>query len=722
MHLLTAEPRSRVVSIIAPPGFGKTMLLAEWAAREDRPVAWLTLDEFDNVPSVLLSYVAACIDRIGPIDGSIRSALLEPGARILAAAAPRLAFELHRLGRPAVLVLDDAHHLSDRTCLDALTALLDHLPPGFQVAIAGRAMPDLPIGRLRAERDLLEITRHDLALDAEETATLSIAAGHQLDPDEARALAERTEGWAAGIYLAALARRGSEHSAGPIESVSGRHGYIADYLRSELLPDLAAEDVTFLMRSSILEVVEPQVAEVVTGLPRAAGRLRNLARANQLIGEVGGSGGAYRYHNLLREFLQGELDLREPALLPELHRRAAACYAQAGRTERAVEHAFASGDVDSAAALVTATLLPALYGGHSDNLDRWLRRFDDAAFVRRPPLAVAGAWIHLLNGRPDAAEHLADIAERSTFDGDPGDGSASFESSRAILRAVMARRGPEDMLANASFAVAAERPGSPWRTNALLMLGSAHLMLGDEATADAALTDAVEAGATAGALVAWANRAALAMARRDWDAAERYVRESRAIVVRAHLGHVLPALATYAVAARVAIHQGDLTRAREELVRAQLVRPLATYAAPWVAVGALLELARAYLAVSDPAGARNVLSEAEAVARRRPDLGTLTASLAEMRQRLSQVSSTLAGPSALTTAELRLLPTLSTPLTFKEIGDRMFLSRHTVKSQAISIYSKFQVSSRSEAVERAIELGLLEPFPGLAPRGRPSTS
>ena len=197
-----------------------------------------------------------------------------------------------------------------------------------------------------------------------------------------------------------------------------------------------------------------------------------------------------------------------------------------------------------------------------------------------------------------------------------------------------------------------------------------------------------------------------------------FARESRAIITRAQVGHILPSLATYAVAARIAIHHGDLAHAREELVRAQLVRPLATYGAPWVAVGALLELARAYLAIADPAGARNVVSEAEAIVRRRPALGVLVARLAEMRQTLGDAATTLAGSSALSTAELRLLPILSTPLTFKEIGDRMFLSRHTVKTQAISIYSKLGASSRSEAVLRAIEIGLLEPFPGLPrPRG-----
>jgi len=718
---LTTEPRPAVVSLIAPPGYGKTVLLAEWAAREERPVAWLTLDDFDNVASVFLTYLAAAIDRIEPIDGSIRSAIAAPGSRILAAAVPRLAAELHRIGRPALLVLDDVHRLVDRTSLDALTALLDHLPPAFQVAMAARSAPDLPLGRFRAGRDLLEITQRDLALDLAETEALASAAGRPVGREEARVILERTEGWAAGIYLATIALDGPDRPATAGTSFPTRDDYIDDYLRSEILPTLAGDDVTFLTRTSLLEVVEPDVAEAVTGLPEATARLRSLAGSNQLIVEFGGRHRAYRYHNLLRGFLQAELERREEGAIPELHRRAAMWYAAAGRTELAVEHALRSDDIDAAAALVTAALLPELYGGNADKLDRWLQSFDEADFRRHPPLAVVGAWVHLLNGRPEAAERLADIAEESTYTGDPGDGSVSYESSRALLRAVMARRGPDDMLANASFAVSVEPPASPWRTNALLMLGSARLLLADDVAAEEALVEAVEAGAKAGAMVAWATRASLAMARRDWLSAERFTRESRDILATAQLGNIVPSLMTYAVTARVAIHHGDLARAREELVRAQVVRPLASSAAPWFSVAALLELAHAYLGIADPAGARNVVAEAEAIARRRPALGTLDARLAEMRRGLRDAASALAGASSLTTAELRLLPILSTPLSFREIGQRTLHSPHTVKSQAISIYGKLGASSRSEAVERAIEIGLLEPFPGLAPVRRPAT-
>jgi len=466
------------VSVVAPPGYGKTVLLADWAARAGRPVAWLTLDAFDNDPSVLLSYLAVAIDRIEPIDAAFAASLATSPSRVLASAVPQLAQALHAIGRPAIVVLDDAHRLVDRTCLDALAQLLDYLPPGLRVVIAARAEPDLPFGRLRARGDLIEITGRDLALDAEETEAIAGAAGWRLAPSEARALAERTEGWAAGIYLAAVAGRREGPGRAPVD-VSGRSGYIAEYLRSEFQADLPDEDIGFLTRTSILEVVEPPLADAVVGSHGAAGRLARLAHANQLIGVVSGPEAAYRYHSLLREFLLSELERREPAMTPTLHRRAAAWYAAADRTELAIEHALAGGDTDDAARLVSAVMLTTLYGGHGDTLDRWLRSFDDATFARHPPLAILGGWIHGLHGRPDAADRLADIAERSSFAGDPGDGSASFESARAMLRAIMGRRGPEDVLANAAFAVAAEAQGSPWRTMAFALLGSAHLMLGD---------------------------------------------------------------------------------------------------------------------------------------------------------------------------------------------------------------------------------------------------
>ncbi len=717
VDLLLATDGPRVVALIAPPGYGKTTLLAQWQAREPRPVAWLTLDDLDNDPAAFLTYLAEAFNRIAPIDDAIRSGIAASRQRILGTAVPRLASELYRWDRPAVLILDDIHRLVDRTSLDALAALIDHLPAGFHVAVGGRREPGLPLARFRASGELLEIGTDLLALDEREAGDLADAEGHPLAPQEVRALHARTEGWAAGIHLAVLALERGEVESGSLSTVSGRDRYIAAYLRSELRRHLEPDDVAILTRTAILETVTQPIVEPVSGIPGAWARLVALARGNLLIQEVGPAGAAYRYHNLLRDFLQGELDEREPGARADLHRRAAASYASARELDRAVEHAMASGDADLAAQLVTAAALPTFYGGQPATVDRWMQRFDTPVFERHPPLAVIAAWMHLLNGRPDEADHMADLAERSTFAGVPGDGSASFESQRAMLRAIMARRGPADMLANAELAVATERPDSPWRANALYLLGSARLALGKAEAADAAFGEAMAAGAATGSthLAASARRAGLAAARGDWAAAEEYLQQSRKQLATAHFEELLQSLIVYAVGARVAVHRGDRARARDDLVRAQVVRPLASHAAPWYAVDALLELARAYLATSDTAGAQAALREAEQIVRRRPALGVLTSELVAMRRRLAHAAATLAGSSTLTAAELRLLPMLPTYLSFQEIADRLFISRNTVKTHAMSIYGKLQASSRGEAVERAVELGLLEPYPGLEP-------
>ncbi len=714
LRLFTAEPAAAAVLVVAPPGYGKTVLLADWAAQEQRDVAWLTLGEFDNDPSVFLTYIAAAIDRVEPIDPSFGGALKAQGTRILAEAVPRLASELHGWRRPGVLVLDDVHRLEDRTCLDALASLLDHLPPGFRVVMASRTTPDLPVGRLRANRALLEIGKDELAFDAPEAEALAAAAGLRLSRDQAQALAERTEGWAAAIYLAALAHeRDATHIVGAGE-VSGRDGYVAEYLRSELRPILDDLDVTLLTRTSIVDVLEPGIAEAVSALPDATERLRRLAHANLLVGELPGKAPSYRYHHLLRDYLEADLERREPGSRPELHRRASAWYLDAGQPELAIEHSIASGDTDAAAILVEGASLRTYLLGHGDRLTRWLRAFDDEAFTRRPTLAVGAAMVFALSGRPDEAERMADIVERSRFDGVPANGWASFESARSTLRAVMVRRGAADAFRNASAAVEAERAGSPWRTLALEALAQADLMLGDAAAADTALAEAVDAAPPGGsyAFYALALRASIAMGRGDWERAAEHARESHRRIERVQLRAVASTVLVHAVAARVAIHHGDLADGREELVHAQLVRPLASHALPTVIV-ALLEVARAYLAIADPAGAGSAVAEAERILHRRPNLGVLAEQVAEIRGRVHGASETLALPSTLTPAELRVLPMLSTHLRFEEIADRLHVSKHTIKAQVVSIYGKLGVSSRGEAVDRAIEIGLLEPFSGL---------
>ena len=243
-----------------------------------------------------------------------------------------------------------------------------------------------------------------------------------------------------------------------------------------------------------------------------------------------------------------------------------------------------------------------------------------------------------------------------------------------MLRAIMGRHGPKDVLANAELAVAQERPESPWRTNALWLLGAAHLLGGDLAAADARFEEAIAAGPTPGgtAMVAMASRASVAMARGDWTAAEDFTRQSHRVLVSAHFEELVASL----IVVRGPRRASPSTAATSPAVARSSSGPRSSvrwprYGVPWFSVHALLELARAYLAASDPAGAQVALRQAEQIVRHRPALGVLTDQLLDLRARLAEATSTLAGSSTLTNAELRLLPLLPTYLSFQEIADRL---------------------------------------------------
>ena len=287
------------------------------------------------------------------------------------------------------------------------------------------------------------------------------------------------------------------------------------------------------------------------------------------------------------------------------------------------------------------------------------------------------------------------------------------EAVAALLRAAMCREGVERMGLDARLALDLTPETSLLRSSALVMSGAASLMAGDDATADADFAGAAEVGKRAGAgddlPGALAERSVLAIGRGDWDSAETLVDQARSYVRERRLDDYPTSALLYAASARVALHRGEPTAASDDLARVQRLRPQLTYAFPWLSVQVRLELAHAYLALADPAGARTVLREIDGILRLRPDLGILVNRVDEVKAKLEGMRVTVPGASALTSAELRLLPFLATHLTLPEIGERLFLSRHTIKSQAVSIYRKLDVSTRGEAVARSQELGLLEP-------------
>jgi LuxR family maltose regulon positive regulatory protein len=709
LEQLDAAGDRAIISVVAPPGYGKTNLLARWVedgADSRARFAWVTVDESDNDPLLLFTYIATAIGRLIPIGADLDAGLRSPTVPIRTTVG-RLLVAMAEADRPITLVLDDAHELSSHEALDPLAEFSSHLPRGCQVVLAGRTTPDLPLSRWRAFGMLLELGRADLAMNEAEGVRLVRRYAPGLGDAAASGLVRRTEGWPALLALASMA---ASHPAPEQRTdASGLDRPIADYLREVVLERQDDEVQAFLRRTSVLGRVNGSVCDAIGAGPGSAAALRSLAHSTILIDEYGGW---YRYHPLLRELLQGELRARDPGSFAEVHRRAAGWYQAIGLPGEGVEHAFAAGDLDQAATLVESTFWQYHWTARRGILRTWLGRFAEADLRRRPWLATLAAFEAGSLGDADSAERFLDIADHSRFEGRSPAGS-SFQSSRAMLRVVMGRGGAVEMLANARFAVEAEQGTSPWRAFAHWVLGLALSTNGDMDAADDVLAEAITAAAAqdAGGIQysAAGHRAILAIDRGDWALADAVMRAHDGPAVDAVRGYPATA-AALAARARLAIRRGDVAEARRALVDGVALRPnmngLGAYA-----VQSLISFARAHLAIDDPAGARASILQASAILRRRPGLGILPAQVEAIRAQLADLPLGIGGASTLTPAELRVLALLPYYLSFAEIGERLGVQATTVKSHALAIYGKLGASSRAEAVELAVDVGLLERFP-----------
>jgi LuxR family maltose regulon positive regulatory protein len=698
-----------VVSVIAPPGAGKTTLLSQWAERRER-VAWVSVDERDNDPAVFLTYAAAALDRVEPIDPRIFRTLDFPGLSIAADAVPRLISALASMERPAALVLDHLEQLQNRDSLDALAQLAVGMPRGAQLVIASRTEPPLPMTVLRSRGDLLEIDAADLAMDDAEAQALLSGAGVELDESDVAELCRRTEGWPVGLYLAALSLRDGikQRSAAPF---AGDDRLMADYLRSELLERVPQRTVTFLTRTAVLDEMSGPLCDFVLGSEGSAEVLESLEQSHLLVLGLDRQRVWFRYHNLLRDMLRAELRRREPELVPDLHRRASMWCEANGMPEVGIGHAQQAGDVDRAARIVATVLTPVYATGRISTVRKWIDWFEHRGVIGSyPAISVQASLFSALLGHPARAEFWAAAAE--TADASVAAvGGETPEAWLALLRAFLCRDGIRQMSTDAVAARNSLSAGSPWRATALLMEAISHSLDGDEERADSIFAHAhdvaVDVGAMLAAAVALAQRARISVNRGDWPEAERLADQAVSIMDDAFASKISITAFAYAVSARVALHRSDMAVAQEHLAVAARLRPLLTYAVPTLSSQTLLEMAAAYVALADIAGARAVLRDVHDILQQRPDLGVVASLAAELRAKCDAAHPGVPGASSLTTAELRLLPLLATHLTFPEIGERLYVSRNTVKTQAISIYQKLGVSSRSDAIVRARECGLL---------------
>ena len=711
---LARGDRCPIVSVAAPAGYGKTTLLSQWAESNGQAFAWVSVDEADNDPKVLLSYVAEALDAVEPIGERVFDALASAASSVPGSVVPRLASAFSSMISPIVLVLDDVHVLRNSECRAALSVLADHVPDGSRLALAGRAGQPLRIARLRAEGKILEIGPHDLSFTCEEASSLLRDAGVALGQEEMAELHDRTEGWPAGLYLAALYLREGGPFAGAAFSFGGDDWLVSEYMKSEFLSRVSRRQRVFLTRTAVLERMCGPLCEAVLDTGGSAAILADLAGSNLLLVPLDRRGEWYRYHHLFRDMLLAELHRREPGLMPVLRRRAARWCLDNGMPEAALEYCMAAGDVDGAARLVGQLVVPAYRQGRATTIQRWFGWLEDRGGIGGHPMAaVLASLFSALMGRPVETERWADAVDRWQY-GDPArPGDPTAEAWAALLRAMLCRRGTEQMRADADEAVHRFTVESFVTPTPALLQGIARILCGDLDGGELSLKNAVSVGEQIGSpehvAVALCERSLVAMACSQWDRAEILADQARSVLRRAGIEESYATPLVSAVRARTAMRRADLPAVHQELASAQRLRHLLTYALPHFAVQARIELARVHLALADQAGARTLMREVDDLLKRRPGLGTLAADAEALRAQLSsERGAGVPGASALTAAELRLLPLLSTHLSFPEIAEELFLSRYTVKSEAMSIYRKLGACSRNQAVARSRELGLLE--------------
>jgi LuxR family maltose regulon positive regulatory protein len=703
-----------VALIAAPAGYGKTAVLAEWALLDERPFAWVTLEEAHNTATSLAAAIVRALDEAAQPDNTGLRAGPRPIRRGVPGSGVYVASELARsLERrhAFVLVLDDVQVLHAPETLDLLRTLADNMPRGSQLALGSRTEPPLPLGRLRAYRALTEMRTPELAMTRDEAAALMSAEGVELSTKDVETLVERTEGWPVALYLATVAMRELPDPRSTFEEFGGDDRAVSEYLRDEVMSRLLPETVTFLRRTSIVDYLTGPVCDAVLDRHGSAALLSELARAG-LLQPLDRKDETYRCPALLRQMLQGELRRIEPELKHELHCRASDWQAAHDDIERAIRHAIAGDDVARAGELLWASVPEYVTQGRNATMQRWLSNFTLEQIAAHPALALAAANSQLVRGGLDAVERWESAARRALQKTPPAERTAALEAGVAIMHAAVGRDGVVRMGEDAARAYKLEPEDSPWRAICCLIAGVARHLTGDRDAAQTLLEEGVRRAAIAAPNVqtlCLAQLALLAAEREDWESGAGFATRAAAQVRYYGLAEYPTSALVFAASAVIRTRRGRVEQARKDMLESRRLLGMLTDFMPWYVGETRIALARAALRLGDVPGARELLADASRTAQGVPDAIVLRQWIEDLEaQAMAASASAVVGPSLLTVAELRILEFLPTHFAFREIAERLYVSTNTVKTQAHAVYRKLDASSRSEAVQRATELGLLD--------------
>jgi LuxR family transcriptional regulator, maltose regulon positive regulatory protein len=699
--------------IVAPAGYGKTTVLSEWAERDGRPFAWLSLDEEDDDPVGLLAAIAAALETSEPVAKGVRTALSSRHAGAARKTLPRLLRYITYREQPVVLVLDDVDRLQAPEAFDVLQAIAEGMPPGSQLVLSSRSEPALAVGSLRAHRRVVELRAGDLAMTLPEAAALLRGAGLLLPPELIETLVRRTEGWPVGLYLAALSLREQRDVRGAAARFGGDDRLVAEYLRDEFLRPLGAERAAFLTGTAVLETLSGPLCDAVLESSESGSTLAELAHQNALLVSIGRNGDSYRQHRLLQDMLRGELHRLQPQRERRLHRRASAWYASQGEDGPAIRHAVAAGDVQVAASLLWASAPSHIAHGRNDTVQDRLNEFTEEQIAASAPLALVAASSRLAAGDGAEAERCAAAAVRGVSDATGGE-ARSLLTGIAVVRGLAAREGLAKMGREVRRAREVDPGRAPLHTACNLLEGVALHLTGDRAGARDRLEEGGRgdvASAPHTQALCLAQLALLMIDAGDRDSAATTTSRARSQLDIASL-RSYPSLAlVFAVSSAVRAQRGLTSEAAGDTREARALLARVSGFAPWYEAETRIVLAQAALRLSDLAGARELVSEAARFMRDVPDSPVLRTWLGECTAQLRAAAGSAEEAWTLTAAELRVLHLLPTHLSFPAIAKSLYVSPNTVKTHARAVYRKLDASSRAEAVALACEAGLLDVQP-----------
>jgi ATP/maltotriose-dependent transcriptional regulator MalT len=715
-----AADDAKLALVHAPAGFGKTIAVAQWRAAEipDQAFAWVSLDPGDDDPVRLWSHIVSALQWACPsLAGEDLLALLRvqvpdiPGRLV-----PALVNALAGLGERVVLVLDDFHLVRARRCHEQIESLLASLLPPAKIVIISRTVPPLQVARLRAAGEMTEIGMRELRFTTEEAVGLiGAVAGSPLSQGDLAELVERTEGWPAALYLAALSLRNQPDPGAFVHEFSRGNRYVADYLLEEVISRQPEHVVRFLTGTAILDRFTADLCDAVTARTDAAEIIDTLERENLFLVALDESRRWFRYHHLLSQALRARLASRESVLTPLLHRRASEWFRAHGSPEEAIGHALAAGDTDVAVEVMAAHWYSYVNVGRMETVGGWLEALGDHTIMGSPLAAHTAAWIAALSGESGTVQRLLPVIDASDGGGPCPlpDGMRSLRSSAALLRATFGFDGIRVMRESAATAVALEDdPASPWHVLALAVHGFSLYLAGQPGSAQE-LRRAVLSGVADPVIRLAATSIAALVAIAEGRLAEGKVLADAALGVADDGLRNAPqaSLAHMAVASGWA-EEGRLEEARRELVRALQSRRLRLGMSPWPTLEIMFRLAAVLHGMGDDAGAATLVGEIDAALACLPDgAEAQRARLELLSQRLGMALGTEPTREGqelgLTDREMTVLRMLRGTMSIAEIAQELGLSSNTIKTHIRAIYRKLEVSARPAAVTRARELGLL---------------